>query len=302
MRYVAAFMLCLPAVMAAQNPVQNRPKNPAFSDEARAGLHGASSQSIEPFKLVGNIYYVGAQNIAASLITTPEGHILIDTGTIEMAPIVAANIQKLGFKLQDVKIILSTQAHFDHVGATAALKKQTGAKLMIMAPDVKALESGQDLSPLADEGWAPVTVDRALETNDTVKLGGVTLRAIWSPGHTPGSTTWLTTVQENGTSYEVAFLAGLGPNNGVQLIGNPQHPKLVEQTLGMYKTLKALNPDIYIPGHPQQLFMGKLDRLRAGERPHPLADKAAYKKMIEDSEAGFIKRVEAEKAKGAAKP
>jgi metallo-beta-lactamase class B len=186
------------------------------------------------------------------------------------------------------------------VGATAELKKRTGAKLMIMAADVKALESGQDLSPLADEGWTPVTVDRALENNGAVSLGGVTLKAIWSPGHTPGSTTWLTTVQENGTSYDVAFVAGLGPNNGVQLISNPKHPQLVEQTMAMYKTLKALTPDIYIPGHPQQLFMGKLDRLRAGERPHPMADKAAYKKMIEDSEAGFIKRVDAEKAK--AKP
>jgi metallo-beta-lactamase class B len=298
MRYGAACVLLISAAALAQTP----PKNPIFSDEARAGLHGASSQAIEPFRLVGNVYYVGAQNIASELITTPEGHILVDTGTKEMESVVSANIEKLGFKLQDVKIILSTQAHFDHVGATAAMKKRTGAKLMIMAADVKALESGQDLSPLADEGWAPVTVDRALEANDTVTLGGVTLRGIQSPGHTPGSTTWLTTVQENGTSYEVAFVAGLGPNNGVQLIGNPKHPRLVEQTLGTYKTLKALTPDIYIPGHPQQLFAGKLDRLRAGERPHPLADRAAYKKMIEDSEAGFIKRVETEKAKGAAKP
>jgi metallo-beta-lactamase class B len=215
--------------------------------------------------------------------------------------VVAANIEKLGFKLQDVKIILSTQAHFDHVGATAALKKRTGAKLMIMAADVKALESGQDLSPLADEGWAPVTVDRALERNDTVTLGGVTLRAVASPGHTPGSTTWLTTVQENGTTYEVAFVAGLGPNNGVQLIGNPKHPALVEQTLGTYKALKALTPDIYITGHPQQLLASRLDRIRAGERPHPLADRAAWTKMIADSEAAFIKRVEAEKAKAPAR-
>jgi metallo-beta-lactamase class B len=297
--YIAACLVFGSAVVFAQAPAQSPPRNPNFSDEARAGLHGASSQAIEPFKLVGNIYYVGAQNIAASLITTPEGHILVDTGTIEMVPVVTANIEKLGFKLQDVKIILSTQAHFDHVGATAELKKRTGARLMIMAPDVKALESGKDLSPLADEGWTPVTVDRALEDNENVTLGGVTLRAVWSPGHTPGSTTWLTTVQENGTSYQVAFVAGLGPNNGPQLIGNPQHPQLVEQTLAMYKTLKALTPDIYIPGHPQQLFAGKLDRLRAGERPHPLANPAAYKKLIEDSEAGFLKRVETEKAKGA---
>ena len=147
-----------------------------------------------------------------------------------------------------------------------------------------------------------MTVDRALENGDTVELGGVTLRAVASPGHTPGSTTWVTTIQENGTSYVLALVAGLGPNNGVQLIGNPNHPALVDQTLATYKALKALTPDIYIPGHPQQLFAGKLDRLRAGERPHPLADPAGHKKMIEDSEAGFIKRVEAEKARATAKP
>src|SRR6185312_3381856 len=123
----------------------------------------------------------------------------------------------------------------------------------------------------------------------TVALGGTTLRAIWSPGHTPGSTTWVTTVQDDGTSYVVALVAGLGPNNGVRLIGNQKHPALVEQTLGMYKALKALTPDIYVPGHPQQLFAGKLERIRAGARPHPLADRAAYAKMIGDSEAGFIK-------------
>ena len=140
MRYVAVCLLLGSVVVSAQN------KNPIFSDEARANLHGASSQSIEPFRLVGNVYYVGAQNIASELITTPEGHILVDTGTKEMEAVVSANIEKLGFKLQDVKIILSTQAHFDHVGATAALKKRTGAKLMIMAADVKALEAGSDFA------------------------------------------------------------------------------------------------------------------------------------------------------------
>ena len=110
MRYVAVCLLVSSVVMAAQGRI--------LSDEARTNLHGPWSQSVEPFRLVGNVYYVGAENIASHLIATPDGHILIDTGTKEMAAVVAAGIEKLGFRLQDVKIILSTQAHFDHVART----------------------------------------------------------------------------------------------------------------------------------------------------------------------------------------
>ena len=287
MRYVAVCLLLGSVVMAAQSRI--------LSDEARTNLHGSSSQPVEPFRLVGNVYYVGAQNISSHLITTPDGHILIDTGTKEMAAVVRAAIEKLGFSLQDVKIILSTQAHFDHVSAHAALKEATGAEVMAIGDDAKALAAGNDISPLEDEGWTPVPVDRILKDGDTVTLGGTTLRAVWSPGHTPGSTTWVTTVLDEGTSYVLAFLAGLGPNNGVQLIDNPKNPALVDQMLGTYTALKAIAPDIYVPGHPRRLFAGKVERMRAGETPHPLADRAAWAKMIEESEARFIDRVEAER-------
>ena len=293
MRHVAVCLLVGSVVMGAQGRI--------LSEEARTNLHGPWSQSVEPFRLVGNVYYVGAENIASHLITTPDGHILIDTGTKEMAAVVAAGIEKLGFRLQDVKIILSTQAHFDHVGAHAALKEATGAEVMAMVDDAKALAAGQDISPLEDEGWAPVPVGRILKDGDTVTLGGTTLRAVWSPGHTPGSTTWVMTVEDEGTSYLLAFLTGLGPNNGVQLIDNPKHPALVERTMGTYTALKAIAPDIYVSGHPQRLFAGKMESIRAGETPHPLADRAAWAKMIADSETRFMERVEAEKAVAAAR-
>src|SRR2546427_9406020 len=190
----------------------------SLSPEQRATFHGQMSEAVEPFHIVGNIYYVGARNIASYLITTPEGHIMIDTGTKEMHEVIRANVAKLGFKLQDIKILLSGHAHFDHVQGHAAMKRATGARVMAIGEDAAALASGSDRSPLGDEGWEPVQVDRVLKDGDTVTQGGTTLRAVWAPGHTPGCTVWTTTVQEAGKPFSVAFYACGGPNGGVKLV------------------------------------------------------------------------------------
>ena len=190
-----------------------------LTSEQRAQFHGAYSEPVEPFRIVGNIHYVGARNIASYLLTTPQGHILIDTGTKEMEPIVRANVGKLGFKLTDIKILLSGHAHFDHVQGHAAMKEATGARVMAMADDAAALEAGRDKSPLGDEGWPPVKVDRVLKDGDTVTLGPTTLRAVWAPGHTPGHGVTMT-AEEKGTRYAVAFSA-CAAQLGVRLAGNP---------------------------------------------------------------------------------
>jgi len=268
-----------------------------LSPEQRATFHGRQSEAVEPFRIVGNIYYVGARNIASYLITTPEGHIMIDTGTKEMHDVVRTNVAKLGFKLQDIKILLSGHAHFDHVQGHAAMKKLTGAKVMAIGEDARALSAGTDLSPLGDEGWEPVKVDRVLKDGDTVKLGGTTLRAVWTPGHTPGCTTWTTRVEEKGRPYSVVFQACARPNAGVKLIGNSKFPRLVEDTLHTFQVQKTLKPDIYLPMHPESYFAGKVERIKAGETPHPLLDPEAYSKMIAETEANFQKRVQEERAK-----
>src|SRR5438876_9247328 len=113
-----------------------------LSPEQRATFHAEMSQPVEPFRIIGNIYYVGARNIASYLITTPEGDIMIDTGTKEMHEVILANVAKLGFKLQDIKILLSGHAHFDHVQGHAAMKKVTGAKVMAIGEDARALSAG----------------------------------------------------------------------------------------------------------------------------------------------------------------
>ena len=295
LRYLVALLIAAPVVL----PAQTSP----LTAEQRAQFHGPYSQPEEAFRLIGNIYYVGAKNIASYLVTTPQGHILIDTGTTEMTPVITANIEKLGFKVRDIKIMLSSHAHFDHIGGHAAMKKLTGARVMAIRQDAEALEAGKDLSPLGDEGWAPVKVDRVLKDGDTVTLGGATLRAIWAPGHTPGCTVWTTSVPDGGRSYAVAIFGCGGPNGGVKLAGNQRFPTLVDDTMATFRKLKMLKPDIYVSGHPQMLFAGKIDRMKAGERPHPLLDpqSQAWAKMLDEAEANFTKRVQAEHAQSASR-
>jgi len=289
LRYTALLFIAGAVVLSAQTS--------PLSSEQRAQFHGPYSQPEEAFRLFGNIYYVGAKNIASYLITTPQGHILVDTGTTEMTPVITANVEKLGFKLRDIKIMLSSHAHFDHIGGHAAMKKLTGARVMAIRQDAEALEAGKDLSPLGDEGWTPVKVDRVLKDGDTVSLGGTTLRAVWAPGHTPGCTVWTTNVADRGRNYSVAIFGCGGPNGGVKLVGNQRFPTLVDDTMATFRKLKVLKPDIYVSGHPQMLFAGKIDRMKAGERPHPLLDPGAqaWTKMLDDAQAAFEKRVAAER-------
>ena len=271
--------------------------------EQRAQFHGPYSQPEEPFRLIGNIYYVGAKNIASYLVVTPQGSILIDTGTTEMTPVITANVEKLGFKVRDIKIMLSSHAHFDHIGGHAAMKKLTGARVMAIKQDADALEAGKDLSPLGDEGWTAVKVDRVLKDGDAVALGGTTLRAVWAPGHTPGCTVWTTSVPDAGKTHSVAIFGCGGPNGGVKLVGNQRFPTLVDDTLATFRKLKMLKPDIYVTGHPQMLFAGKIERMKANERPHPLFDagSAAWTKMLDDAQAAFEKRVAAERAQSSSR-
>lgn len=295
MRCALLIALTVSVVLSAQSS--------PLSSEQRAQFHGPYSQPEQPFRLVGNIYYVGAKNIASYLVTTSQGHILIDTGTTEMTPVIKANVEKLGFKLTDVKIILSSHAHFDHIGGHAAMKKLTGARVMAIKQDADALEAGKDLSPLGDEGWTPVKVDRVLKDGDAVTLGATTLRAVWAPGHTPGCTVWTTEVTDAGKSYNVAIFGCGGPNPGVKLVGNRSFPTLVEDTTSTFRKLKMLHPDIYVSGHPQMLFAGKIERMKNNERPHPLLDPGsqAWMKMLDDAQTAFERRVADERAQSASR-
>jgi len=289
---ICAFLIAVAGGVAAQQgPAQ-------FSEAWYQQFRGAYSAPVEPFRIVGNIHYVGGANIASYLITTPQGHILIDTGMKEMHEVIKNSVAKLGFKTADIKIMLSSHAHFDHIEGHAMMQKLTGAQVMAMVGDAEALSTGKDNSALGAIGWEPVKVDRVLKHGDTVSLGGTTLRALHTPGHTQGATTWITTVEDKGSRYTVGFLGGTTPNGGVPLFDNPRHRSVIEDTQRTFNTLKGERPpDIYLVGHPQAMFMGKVERIKAGDSPHPLLNGDAWTKQIVDGEANFAKRVAEERAK-----
>ncbi|MEO7730766.1 MAG: subclass B3 metallo-beta-lactamase [Kofleriaceae bacterium] len=269
---------------------------PSASDQA---IRSEWAQPIEPFRIVGNVYYVGAANVASYLIATSRGLILLDTGPREMTSVVRAGIVKLGFKLEDVKILLTSHAHWDHVEGHAAMKQLTGAAVMALAEEAPALSSGKDLSALGGVGWDPVPVDRVLHDGDDVVLGDVTMHALWTPGHTQGTTTWTTRATEHGRTYAVAFVGAIAANAGVKLLANPRHPTIVEDLARTYRVLKTLKPDIYLTGHPADIFAGKLDRIRAGAIPNPLVDPTGYAALIAEGEADYVARLGAERAAAA---
>ena len=285
-RVVALLIALTTTVVVAQGPR-------LFSREWYAQFSGAYSQPVEPFRIVGNIYYVGALNIASYLITTPQGHILIDTGTTEMHDAIARGIEQLGYRVTDVRILLASHAHFDHIEGHALMQRRTAAQVMAMTGDADALERGHDTSALGAIGWEPVPVSRRLKDGDTVMLGGTTLRAIHAPGHTQGATIWTTTIEDDGRRYNVAFFTTTTPNPGVPMFDNPRHKTVVEDTRSTFRKLKAeREPDIVLVGHPQAMFAGTMERMRRGERPHPLLNGAdAWTRQLAVAEADFERRV-----------
>lgn len=235
----------------------------AAAAKPAADLHGEWSAPVAPFRIADHVYYVGAKHISAFLVTTPEGNILIDSGTREMAPAVLAAAARLG----GVKILLATHAHFDHVGGHAEVQRATRAEVMMMRGDARALETGTDLSPLHGEGWAPVHVDRVLDDQATVVLGGITLVAIAAPGHTPGCTVWL--IQ---TAQTIAIYGCARPNDGVTLT-----PALIAETRATFARMRTLAPDLALVTHPDD----------PGELLHP----KPWTALVDEAEHDFAEQL-----------
>ncbi|MEE8349147.1 MAG: subclass B3 metallo-beta-lactamase [Acidobacteriota bacterium] len=260
-------------------------------------LRGGPSQPIEPYQVIDNIYYVGAVGISSHIIVTPEGLILLDTGTAQMLPGIRANIEKLGYRLQDIKIILSSHAHWDHVEGHAAMKELTGAQIMALGEDATAIGNGIDNSAAGAQGWNPVEVGRVLKDKDTITLGGITMQAHLTPGHTKGCTTWTTTVEENGNSYRVVFVGGTGINRGVKLQGNARHPGIIEDYAQTFRVLKDLEAEVFLAQHPSMYGMDeKLERLKAGASENPFIDPEGYRQFVEGEEGRYLQQLEEERS------
>jgi metallo-beta-lactamase class B len=279
------------AITSAQTPATPDPLAIGGKDTAwfmdRVGRPDTDSEPQAPFKIMGNVYYVGANNIASILVATPQGHILLDTGTQKMAAVVFPNIVKLGFKPADIKVMLISHAHYDHMETMETIRRITGATVAALEAEVPALVSGHDLSSNETWGHEPIQVGRVLKTGEDVKLGGSTVKVIWTPGHTLGAAAYFINTQEDGRNYQIVYGGPPGP-----ITGDPKYDTRPEDAFNSYKALRAMNPDILISGHPQNLFKGKLEALWANKRPSPLAlAPGQWAKMVDDSEANYKKRL-----------
>jgi metallo-beta-lactamase class B len=262
------------------------------SDKA---LHDSWNQPFKPFRIIGDIYYVGTNNLACYLIKTPAGYILIDTAMQESAPIVRANIEALGFNLKYIKMILSSHAHFDHVAGHAEMKAATGAMVIATAPDAETLESGgtKGFHPLTPY-YKPVKVDRIIKDGEIVRLGNVALKAVLTPGHTEGNTTWTTTVQENGKKYNVVFVASMSINPGVKMVNYPPWPKIAEAYAKSFQTLKSLPCDVFLGPHAP--FFNMEEKVaRLNQQTNPFIDPAGYREYIDGFEKKYNQQLEEER-------
>lgn len=250
------------------------------------------NQPIEPFGIIGNIYYVGANEIASYLIATSNGHILLDGGFPETAPMIAESIKQLGFRLQEVKILLNSHAHFDHAGGLAELKKLTGAKLIIMAGDVEAIENGgRELGK--DFMFPPAKVDHILRDQENVILGEVILTAHLTPGHTKGNTTWTMQVEENGETYHVVFVGSPNVLPDVPLVNNLNYPEIAEDYKRTFAVLKSLSCDVFLSAHGSFFFLErKAKQLAEGALPNPFIDPQHYKNFVQRKENFFLERLQ----------
>lgn len=292
-----AFTFALIAVSgSAQTPASSDPLAIGGKDTAwfmgRVGRPDTDSEPQDPFKIIGNVYYVGSNNISSILVATPQGHILIDTGTQKMAAVVFPNIVKLGFKPTDIKLMLISHAHYDHMETMETMRRLTGATVAALEAEVPALVSGHDLSSNETWGHEPIQVGRVLKSGDDINLGGSTIKVIWTPGHTLGTATYFITTQENGRTYQIVYGGPPGP-----ITGSPRYDTRPEDAFNSYKALRPMNPDIRITGHPQNLFKGKLEALWANTRPSPLMlAPGEWTKLVDDSEAAYKKRLAASSA------
>jgi metallo-beta-lactamase class B len=246
-------------------------------------------QPIEPQRIVGSIYYVGTRGLSSFLMVTPAGGILIDSGEPESVPFVRANITRLGFAMSDVRLLLAGHAHYDHVGGHAEMKRLTGAKVIVMAADREALESGVDRSALGGPGWPPVPVDRLVQDGEVVSLGGASLTAHLTPGHTPGCTTWTTNVMQDGRRYGVAFVCSVTVNEGVRLVGNARVPMIAEHYAQTFRVLHALKPDVFVAEHPGVFALeAKMDAAGKGGARNPFVDPEGYARFVDRAEQAYL--------------
>src|SRR5579872_1183448 len=287
--FVAGLSILLPGINAQGPAVPKETLPPILTpwEAAPPRTREANNSAFPPHKVIGNVYYVGTQDYASFLITSPQGHILINPDFEDSVPLIEKSIDQLGFKFRDIKIILISHAHGDHCAGVAKMKEMTGAQFMVMDADAPVMEKGGS----GRGGFPAVTVSRVLHDRDEVKLGGNTLVAVLTPGHTKGCTTWTLKTQDGGKTYNVVIVGSAGVNDAHYLVNNANYPDVIADYQKTFRVLKTLPCDVFLASHG--VFYGlreKYPKLASGTNPY--IDPEGYKAHVKLMEQAFYYKLD----------
>lgn len=265
----------------------------------KAQLPSNWTEPFPPHKIAGNLYYVGSRDLASYLITSSEGHILINSSLEESVPLIKSSVEQLGFKFTDVKVLLISHAHSDHCAGSAEIIKLTGAKYMVMEPDVASVESGGGVRKSRIQSKAdytqfpPAKVDRVLRDGDEVKLSASTVVAHLTPGHTPGCTTW--TMKVDGLNAVIIGSPNVNP--GYVLVNNTKYPAIASDYEQCFRVLKSLPVDLFLGAHGSYYDMEKKHAALKTSTINPFIDREGYQRYVADREQAFRTEWDKQKAK-----
>lgn len=284
-------ILACAAIAAAQQAPRVYTIQDLFS--RNVGNTEQQNRQFPAHKIIGNLYYVGTESLSSFLVTTPEGHVLINSIFERNIPTIQDSVQKLGFKFEDIKLVLGSHAHGDHMEGDGLAVKLTGARAMAMAEDIPQLQTMRSPAGVARPTY------EALRDGSEVRLGSMTLTAHHTPGHTPGCTTWTMKVQEGGRTYDVLIIGSIGINPGTNLVGNPQ---LVSQYRQSIKFLRSARVDVPLGSHPGMYSMAeKYAKLKPGG-PNPYIDPEGFQNEITIQEAALNNELKRQELEGPPPP
>lgn len=302
--FSVAFALAAPSPARTQTLPPQLPTKEDLAKDNRLFLTLARKalkwdEPAEPIKIVGPLYFVGTRGLGSWLFATSQGLILLNTGMPESGVMIVESIRKLGLRPEDIKIIINGHAHSDHAGAFAYMKELSGAQVAVMEGDVKPMEDGgkSDFHYGADwkiMGFPPVKVDRVLRDGDTVRLGEVLLEARNTPGHTRGSTTWVTTLVEGGKAYVVVFPDGGGFNPGYRLAKSPSYPGIDGDYRHTHHAWELLKPDIWLGHHNEYFDLDGKRKRAATEGVDAWIDPEGYRRFVSGKKRAFERQVDLE--------
>lgn len=281
-----AFLLLVLILCSALATMAQQTKKPYYNPDW--------SKPYPAFKIVGNLYYVGTYDLACYLLVTPKGNILINTGLTDSYSLIKNNIESLGFSLKDTKILLITQAHHDHAGALARIKRETGAKLLVNNPEEEALKTGGKTDyemGKYGETFEPVVPDKLLKDQSTIKLGGTTLTLLNHPGHTKGSCSYLVNIKDGNKTYKV-LIANLP---SIVIDGKfsevKTYPNIQKDYAYTLKAMKNVDFDLWVASHASQFDLHSLRQPNDSYNPIIFGNKKAYFEVLNDLEGEYQKKL-----------